>query len=72
MGADGYKKQGRIFEGENPYILLCPQCNDALEATNDNRCYCFGCGVVWNKSEIKSMCKFIGTEPIVDYEEGDI
>lgn len=69
MGVEGYKKTGRVFEGEIPYILLCPQCNDALECTNDNRCYCFGCGVVWKKSEVKEMCKFIGNNVPIPYKE---
>lgn len=68
MTADGYIKTGRIFEGENPYILLCPQCGDALECTSDDRCYCFGCDVVWNKSEVKEMSRFFGDESIVEYK----
>jgi hypothetical protein len=67
MGVDGYQTFGRVFEGENPYILLCPQCGDALECTNEDKCYCFGCDVVWNKSEVKEMTRFIGNEPAIPY-----
>lgn len=69
MGVESYRKNGRVFEGEHPYLLLCPQCNDVLECTNDNRGYCFGCGVVWKKSEVREMCKFIGNGDIEEYKE---
>lgn len=70
MSVEGYKRaSGRIFEGENPYILLCPQCNDALECTDDNRCYCFGCDVVWNKNEVKEKSRFYGNEGPTEYKE---
>ena len=71
MSQEGYKKDGRIFEGENPYILLCPQCNDTLECTSDGRCYCFGCDVAWKKSEVKEMCRFYGDEGAVPFKEPD-
>lgn len=66
MGADGYAKTGRIMEGETPYILLCPQCYDTLECTDDDRCYCFGCGVVWERDQVTHKCRFIGDEGIVE------
>lgn len=72
MGVEGYKKDGRIFEGVNPYLLLCPQCNDVLECTdNKEECYCFGCHVVWKRSEVKEMCQFIGEDGPVKFKEED-
>lgn len=70
MGVEGYKKTGRIFEGSNPFILLCPQCNDALESTsNKNKCYCFGCDVLWDRKEVKEMTQFIGDAEPVEFKE---
>ena len=65
---EGYRKTGRIFERENPFILLCPQCFDTLEATDDNRCYCFGCDVVWRKSEVKYKSNFLNDDEPVPYK----
>lgn len=65
----GYEKNGRIFEGEHPYILLCPQCRETLEITDDDRAYCFGCDVVWKKSEIKEKCNFLYDDEPVPYKE---
>ena len=70
MGVSGYyKSQGRIFEGETPYILLCPQCGETLECTDDrSKGYCFGCDVVWDRMDVKEKCRFIGDEPAVEFK----
>lgn len=75
MSAEGYSKaNGRIFEGKAPFILLCPQCNDALECCNNiNKCYCYGCDVLWDRKEVKEMCQFIGDVGPIDFkEESDV
>lgn len=66
---ESYRKNGRVMEGENPYILLCPQCYDTLEVTNDGRCYCYGCDVVWRKEDVRYMCNFVGIDEPVPYKE---
>ena len=73
MGLEQYQRTYRIFEGENPYILLCPQCMDTLECTDDPaKGYCFGCGVVWDRKDVKQMTRFIGDEdPVEVNHDGD-
>jgi len=71
MGVDGYARTGRVMEGETPYILLCPQCYDTLECTDDGRCYCFGCDVVWDRSEVKHKTRFVGVEGVIEVDEPD-
>ena len=71
MGVAGYKKDGRFFEGEIPFLLLCPQCGDVLECATKNMCYCSGCRMTWDKKEVKEMCKFIGNNVPVEYKEGE-
>lgn len=71
MAVDGYYKHTARYMGDvSPYILLCPQCNDALECTsNKDVCYCFGCGITLRRDEVKEMSRFIGEEEPVPYRE---
>ena len=49
----------RLYEDKQPDMLVCPQCQDLLICVKDKDCcYCYGCDVVWKRSEVKEYTPF--------------